>query len=1026
MKRSLCFVFLFILFCTFSQAKAEPLQTVTATVTVTQCDSLPPVDIRVTFTGKESPWYNYVKTTDSSGIVFFDSIETGIYDLELFKIGYQTIFYHDITINENYSLTDILRKKIFPVRNLVVDSITSVATWDKPLITALPLETFEDTVFPPPGWQISYDQCTPWYRAGPDEPFGDWVVPEWEGHYALYNDELQGGCPAAHYNYLITPEIDLRDDENYKLTFDLFFEGWYGEKLTIRYSVDSGQTWVPLTETYGYNKWRKEVVDLSAISGADGLPAVMLAFVYFDGGGWAAGVAVDNVQITGDPAAIKNYYVSLDGNTVAVIPPEKTAYTFNDLVFGQFYTASVQAAYICTISEPVTYSWQSGYLYQPINLETEYTYNTDEVLLTWNPPVQNGQIPQGLLSFNIYRNDSIVVNVPYQGQQPDDELLYIDNNVFPDDYVYKVTALYDLTQFGYAGETGESGPSNKDTVAIRWGMELPFTETWAVPNFEFNQWNIDTICWKINADIGNEAPSAQFSADSILTNYQISLSSVPFRGDYFEVGDIWLDFNLKLDDNTASGTEHLLAEVYNGETWQTVFDTTNNGSFSFDDCFKHINISDIAIDDIFRVRYRATGDSSANISSWFVDNINIYRTCSSPVNLEGETIYFPDLEADGILLKWRAPQAPVALTGWKYWDSGENFSGCYLSDFYKWSLAVCWKPEELAGFHRPVITKVRFYLLSDAFNYIYVNIWDGDNGDNLVYSQRVNDTLMVNSWNEVVLDTPVPVDKDKDLYVGCSLYGTAPDAEIIGIDEGPEKRGRGDFISFQNDYWELLWFFGYDNNWNFQVYFDESSSYISNTALGTTFNSNYSAEKNTNEQNKETTSTNRLNFLAFEIYRSETGQEASYVPYATVPYIVDTTDYQFIDNPENLTNGQSYWYKVSALWAGDSDSCESPFARSKYMPDEDYVTVLVTGINDKDKKDVVTIYPIPAHERVTVNASEIIEKIVIINFSGKAIFSKEVNRTKFILNTEHFNAGVYIAKIFVNGKVTIKRFVVVK
>ena len=123
-----------------------------------------------------------------------------------------------------------------------------------------------------------------------------------------------------------------------------------------------------------------------------------------------------------------------------------------------------------------------------------------------------GVVPPGLMSFNVYRDGGFIANVPYNGEGTEDFVNYVENNVAPGTYMYDVTAVYDLGAFGFPGETGESMVEGPDTVKVVWGYDLPFMETWSQGNFGFNDWSAASSNWKINSQVGDPAPAAEFSS----------------------------------------------------------------------------------------------------------------------------------------------------------------------------------------------------------------------------------------------------------------------------------------------------------------------------------------------------------------------------------------------------------------------------------------------------------------------------------------------------------------------------------
>ena len=114
-----------------------------------------------------------------------------------------------------------------------------------------------------------------------------------------------------------------------------------------------------------------------------------------------------------------------------------------------------------------------------------------------------GGIPDGLMEFKVYRDLMHVGTVAYDGEGLEDTIGFVDNPVDPGCYDYTVTAVYDLTDYGFPGQTGESFHEGPDTVCVVWGYDLPFMEAWDSGNFGFNMRHgpciypgiVDALCY---------------------------------------------------------------------------------------------------------------------------------------------------------------------------------------------------------------------------------------------------------------------------------------------------------------------------------------------------------------------------------------------------------------------------------------------------------------------------------------------------------------------------------------------------
>ncbi|RLD31254.1 MAG: hypothetical protein DRI72_09225, partial [Bacteroidetes bacterium] len=882
---------------TYSNIVAHLLDNV-VTINVTQCDEETPEGAFVELTGQNFPYQALTGVTDATGVIVFDSVIDGTYDLSVTKEGYMPYVHNNIWIYDDYTEDVVLQENAYPAKNMYVDMLTSIATWEPPASVQVPEEGFEDAEFPPAGWSKE-SNGTGWFRTN-NGSSTFWTIPPGDGYYACANDDLNNDDGSE--DYLITPPVDLRGTGDYYLSYSCFFDGAYGQSAYVEISIDNGATWTVLQTVPTSADWEDYEISLAAYAGYGGDTPVYIAFHADDNGSWASGWAVDNVMITDGHInlPIVGYQLYLDGGYVASVGPDVLEYQYQNLTYGQTYNACVVAEYACGLSEPTCYMFTSNYLYPPRNLMDEYVYNTNEVPLFWNPPMTvagpmamdpdnmvqhdfstaehvgadqlglltnggvevgetnwnasrdymdcdegsvfgtdpydatnaytsnenpyivyqhvtgltgsfntvrfwfvylpdeepavptfniaiwedgaepgsliaayqaevyglntgvsllgladirqytatiatttetdfwisvtqvgatgsssywvnapnyigqvdnikqwtgsayadgtepaalclsqvggggGGIVPEGLLSFNVYRKGEFIANVPYDGEGTEDWVMYVDNNLIPACYNYDVTALYDLTDFGFPGEIGESMKEGPHEVCVVWGMDIPFCEDWAQGTFEFNGWTPSGDNWEITNAIGNDAPSAQWNWDPDPgADYSSMLTSPPFNADMMTEGRIWLDFDLALEDRNATGDEEMLVEVYDGMVWHTVA-TFDNADGSFDFTANHVEITDYALEGVFMARFNATGLNSFDVINWNVDNICVYRTCDAPFNLTGEYLWNSGDEF-GAMINWEA-EAPTGGGGTEelIYDNGVA-TGAYSYNGYTMS-----------------------------------------------------------------------------------------------------------------------------------------------------------------------------------------------------------------------------------------------------------------------------------------------------------------------------------------------------
>ena len=1275
---------------------------VAVTINVTCCNGATPDMAEVTLTARNYPFTNYFAVTDETGVVVFDSVFKGFYDLKVEKVGFQIYLEEDIYTFANWSRDVVLGENAYAPRNFVVDPLTSIGTWDEPLVIKL-IEDFEGAQFPPLGWQKFQAQGPGWERKEGPTGGADWPVPAGDGFFALVNDDAAGSTNDGSMDYLITPPVDLRESDDFFLYFDQYYTATGGSSAYVEYSIDGGANWEVLQTMSPSTGWHPIQINLAAFSGLEGERQIWFAFHHDDNGAWADGWGVDNVEVSNGVPVVQSYYLYLNDGFVAEVPADVFEYQYQDLTYGQIYTGAVAAKYSCGLSPKVYFTWQSSYLYPPRNLYSAYLFNTNEVPLLWNPPIEGpgifapaftgeiipgnyaastgaapinavpvegyteeavgfdnfrgsimygiknnapaqyvsldidvpgvlvpianwpgagfsnatefqigsteimyeidnaggarsidvntgvitplaatvadvtgmaadpvdevyylctgggmlytwddvtsvatpvgtlaganlmigitcdkdgnlwgydigndqfysidkatgactaigpigfdanfgqglgydeateqiimsaynntagqaqlrvvdpatgnstligalgpggtqvasicapmttggggpggGDVPEGLLGFNVYRNDEFIVNVPYNGEGVDEWIQYIDNVLMPGTYYYSVTALYDLGVYGFPGQIGESMFEGPIEVEIVYGFDLPFYEDFSSGTFSLNQWSTGGANWVVNGQMGNMAPSAEFTWDPLIEDGNSALRSYPLLGYGLTEGDIWLDFDVKLNDRFATGEEKLKVEVFNGMNWNTLYEFANNGSFDWESY--HIKITDHAMGKVFMVRFNAECVTSSDIVSWFVDNVAVYRVCASPEDLTGAEVNANGTV--GIRLGFVAPDVPMPIAEWIHWDSGTNFSGIGLTSGGDFNVAARWDAGQLSDYNGTSITKVRIFPQDDGFTTLTVKVWKGANAGTLLASKVVSSPV-VGIWNEVTLDTPITLDVASELWVGYTVGGQPAGAFPAGTDEGPAVTGYGDMISLDGISWDALSEIApsLSYNWNIQAYVEELGFVSANSPLVDNHVYNNTNTELSRGQMKEvgvSTPVDSERMLGgFNIYRSV--NSGAYELYDFVPY-VGTPNYTYLDSETEggLVIGSTYCYKVTSVWESETDYCESPAALAAQNPTQDFVCILYTSVNSLNES-MISVYPNPAKDQFTVSSGSQISRISVINYVGQLVYDAEIGgQTKVELNTAGYEAGVYMVKIATTEGIVTKRVTIVR
>jgi len=261
------------------------------------------------------------------------------------------------------------------------------------------------------------------------------------------------------------------------------------------------------------------------------------------------------------------------------------------------------------------------------------------VHLWWKTPKLDSITPVNLVAYKLYLNGEINDSIPYFGE---DTTHYFDtvDIWFPPGYSeYEVSAIYDLNDCGLPGSFSESPFGG--TLGISGYPEpyiLSYIEDWNTGSFSPGFWMADES-WSVDGTYGHPYPCATYSnlPDSAyrqgLISYWINCKDHPGTVDPYIDGDIYLEFDLKLNHLPVSGIDYLNIEITDSMEWQIIEQfSTEEGSFEW--TYHKINITEWAKGEYIRFSFVAQGEDGENIHDWFIDNIKVSRECNPPRDLQ--------------------------------------------------------------------------------------------------------------------------------------------------------------------------------------------------------------------------------------------------------------------------------------------------------------------------------------------------------------------------------------------------------
>ena len=610
---------------------------------------------------------------------------------------------------------------------------------------------------------------------------------------------------------------------------------------------------------------------------------------------------------------------------------------------------------------------------------------------------QGGTVPENIIGYKIYRYADSAGYVEHPTKE------FYDFDLAPAIYEYAVSAIYDLTPYGFAG-TGESMLEGPVEVQVSYGYPLPFEENWDYGNFELNEWDHSACSnWRINAQDGVPAPAAEFTWDDPLTAYRCPITSYPLLGTEIIDGDIFIEFDVKLDDRKENSSETLSLVVYENGNQHFITEFANEGDFDW--THHKFDITDQAKGNDFRVGFVAAGDSSLNIQGWFLDNIHVYRECPVPVQVESE---FSDEAGDmHVEITWIAPGSTIGE--WLTYNDG-SFENGFASTNGGYGLGQLFQIEDFPQVQYPfTVTKVRYF--NDDYGTptldeeIYVLSGDGNT---VLAGPYTYSNGPAGDWVEIDID-------DITITSGNFMVATinvAADGPFVGVDDS---------------YYNGTLFFGTMGDWTElgelgpYYYVGSHEAYVE-TEIGETvvLNSSGNAPAQGSIERAEVvesqhggipSSTNSDRALTgFNIYRSIDGGDWEMINDELVP------DSPYIDDELPASDPYTACYYVESVF----DQCVSDSSNNT-CEEINFVSI------DEYDEDGLAVYPNPANDLVHIASAYDIKGITVMNYVGQLVDQMNtIEDSKAEVNVASFEEGVYFLKIETENGIVTKKLTIAR
>lgn len=303
------------------------------------------------------------------------------------------------------------------------------------------------------------------------------------------------------------------------------------------------------------------------------------------------------------------------------------------------------------------------------------------------------------------------------------------------------------------------------------------------------------------------------------------------------------------------------------------------------------------------------------------------------------------------------------------WGDGVLFSGIGFACTGKFCVAARWDSGQLSEYDGFRLTKIRACLNDDGYDSLRFNVCTGEDGNNHIYTSDYVQFLPVNGiWFEHTLDTALYLNSDLEYWVGygARIYGMG--VFPLGTDNGPAKPGYGDKLrSCDKSSWDNLSDFGLDYNWTLQFYVEDTSG---NELPVSRMQSPEEAQN--------------ISLSGYNLYQSIDDGEFELIEF--IPYEPGDTSHSILFDAQPKLS----CYQLRAVWTSPLDTCISAGALSKENPEERFICVLLTDVDEFGNKAVnpVKCYPNPFTYSTTFEfeleqVSKI--KINIFNHQGEQV-----------------------------------------
>ena len=341
-------------------------------------------------------------------------------------------------------------------------------------------------------------------------------------------------------------------------------------------------------------------------------------------------------------------------------------------------------------------------------------------------------------------------------------------------------------------------------------------------------------------------------------------------------------------------------------------------------------------------------------------------------------------ENNAVLLTWNYPEGFIpkerATLSW----SGD-FSSMVAAGQSEGDIAHRYEVSDLQDYIGWKVKYIGIVPISDG-HYHSVRIWEGPEGDSLeqvadnltLIYEKLAENLSYNVRNYITIDSEITIEEGKEFWFGVYTNPIYTTYQFTwAADKGPAVPKKGDLYRLDDGVsgWNSLSDYLFGNNFCIEVILENPDGKMVRMGYG-----------NGDDETEE--------LEGYEIYADE-----EQIAVITDPHFLEYEDYRFVRGEVN--------YCVEAVYTtGNAEAvCGS-------------IEILTTEEGGMTETSISKVYPNPGENILNIRTSFPEGRIEIYDILGKMIYKQYITEEVTKISTEGWAKGMYLWKVFSEGKET--------